>query len=168
MQGVGQHAETLSDGRHFHAFIEQGLGLGEEFIGEPVTLARRGRTEKRGRTFHAQFFAGPLHGDERDAECLGNLALRRAAVGDELAGEKAERSDVFGRMRENRKVAIEVTDLSVTLLESQFVGDGGAAGREDGKLDLRHGASMRTFRGSASPGSLRFLALVRESTVIGG
>jgi len=46
MQGVGQHAETLSDGRHFHAFIEQGLGLGEEFIGEPVTLARRGRTKK--------------------------------------------------------------------------------------------------------------------------
>ena len=51
VQCVRQHAEKLADGGHFHAFIEQGLGLGEEFIGELVALPRRSRTEKRGGSF---------------------------------------------------------------------------------------------------------------------
>ena len=31
-------------------------------------------------------------------------------------------------------------------LGKEFVGDGGATGREDGKLDLRHGGRMETVR----------------------
>lgn len=130
MQCVGKHAQTGANGRHFHAFVEQGLGLGEEFIGESATLPWWSRAEKRGGTLGAEFFASPLHGDKRHAESLGNLTLRRTVVSDELAGEEAERCDVFDRMGEYREVAIEVIYLPAALFESQFGSDSGAAGRE--------------------------------------
>ena len=160
VQGVRKNAEALCDGGHFHGFIEQGLGLEEEFGSELVSLTWRGRTEERAGSFDAKFFAGPFHGDERHAKGLGNLALRGAAVGDELAGEKPERCDVIDRMGEDGKVAVEVIDLSVALLEGEFGSDGGAAERKDGKLNLRNGASMKTFAGIASLGSFGFLAPV--------
>jgi len=162
VQGVRQHAEALADGGYFESLIRQGLGLGEEIVGELVTLTRRGRTEKRGGTFQAQFFAGPLDGDVGHAEGLGNLALGRAAVGDELAGEKPERSDVIDRMGEYRQVAIEVINLAVALFESEFGGDGGAAGREHRKLNLRHGARMDTAREKRQHGSSGFLVYARK------
>ncbi len=40
--------------------------------------------------------------------------------GVELAGKKPERGDVFDRMGEDGKVSVEVIDLAVTLLESEF------------------------------------------------
>ena len=45
------------------------------------------------------------------------MALRGTAVGDELTGEKPERCDVIGGMGEDGKVAVEIIDLPVTLLE---------------------------------------------------
>jgi hypothetical protein len=60
VQCVGKHAEALSDVGHFDSFIEQGLGLGEEFGSELVTLPRRGRAEERGGPFEAELFASPL------------------------------------------------------------------------------------------------------------
>ena len=44
-------------------------------------------------------------------------ALLLLKLGDELAGEKPERCDVIGGMGEDGKVAVEITDLLVTLLE---------------------------------------------------
>jgi len=88
----------------------------------------------------------------------------RAAVGNEPAGEKPERSDVIDRMGEYGQVAIEVIDLAVALFEREFGGDGGAAGREHRKLNLRHGARMGTVREKRQHGSSGFLVYAREST----
>jgi len=122
-------------------------GVFPEFFAEggAVAFAVKDEGEARevgGGSFEAEFFASPLHGDDRHAEGLGDLALRRAAVGDELAGEKAERGDVLDGMGEDREVAIEVIYLAVALLESEFASEGGAADGKDGKLDLRHGLRM--------------------------
>jgi hypothetical protein len=168
VQGVRKNAEALCDGGYFQIFIEQGLGLEEEFGSEFVSLTRRGRAEERAGSFDAKFFAGPFHSDERHAKGLGNLALRGTAVGDELAGEKPERCDVIDRMCEDGKVAVEVIDLSVALLEGEFGSDGGAAERKDGKLNLRHAVSIKTMAEITSLGSFRFLAPVCKSAVIGG
>ena len=117
MQGVGKDTKALADGGDFQAFIEQGLSLNEEFGGELASLTRRRGAEERAGTIQPKFFTGPLYGDERDAKSLGNLALRGTAVGDELTGEKPERCDVVGGMGEDGKVAVEIIDLPVTLLE---------------------------------------------------
>jgi hypothetical protein len=84
---VGEHAEAFSDFGHFESFIEQSLSLGEEFGGELVPLTWRSRSEKGSGSFQAEFFASPFHGDKRNAEGSGDLALRCAAVGNELAGK---------------------------------------------------------------------------------
>jgi len=168
VQSVRKNAEALCDGGNFQTFIEQGLGLEEEFGSELVSRTRRGRAEERAGSFDAKFFAGPFHGDERHAKGLGNLALRGTAVGDELAGEKPERCDVSDRMGEDGKVAVEGIDLSAALLEGEFGGDGGAAGWKDGKLNLRHAVSIRTMAEITSLGSFDFLTDVCNPTVIGG
>ena len=71
-------------------------------------------------------------------------------------------------MGEDRKVAVEVIDLFVALLEGEFGSDGGAADRKDGKLNLRHGASMKTIAGITRLGSFGFLAPGCKSAGIGG
>ena len=44
--------------------------------------------------------------------------------------------------REASETAVELIHGAIALFEGEFVGDGGAAGREDGKLDLRHGRGL--------------------------
>ena len=66
------------------------------------------------------------------------------------------------------KVAVEIKELAVALLEGQLGSDGSAADRKDGKLNLRHGASMKTIAGIAKLRSFRFLAPVCKSAVQGG
>lgn len=56
------------------------------------------------------------------------------------------------RMGEHRQVAIDATNLPVTLLESEFRGNGGAAGRDHGKLNLRHATGMHVGGRNASTG----------------
>jgi hypothetical protein len=85
-----------------------------------------------------------------------------------LAGEKPERCDIIDGMGEDGKMTVEIINLSVALLEGEFGGDGSAADWKDGKLDLRHAASMKTIAGIASLGSLDFLSPVRKSAVLGG
>ena len=126
-------------------------------------LTRRGRAEERTGTFEAKFFAGPFHRDEWHAKGLGNLALRGTAVGDELAGEKSKRGDISDGMGEDGKMTVEIKDVAVALLEGQFGSDGGAADRKDGKLNLRHGASVQTIAGMTSLGSF-----VCKPAVLGG
>jgi len=46
--------------------------------------------------------------------------------------------------------------------ESKVGSDGGAAGRKDRELDLRHAVSVSVFGESASGGSSRFLAIARN------
>gem|GEM_PF-2887298 len=55
-------------------------------------------------------------------------------------------------------------EAGVDGLGKEFVGDGGATGREDGKLDLRHGGRMGTVREKRQKGSSGFLVCAREST----
>ena len=71
-------------------------------------------------------------------------------------------------MGEDGKMTVEIKDVAVALLEGQLGSDGGAADKKDGKLNLRHGASMKTIAGNTSLGSFRFLAPVCKSAVHGG
>ncbi|MFN0079545.1 MAG: hypothetical protein ACKVY0_24025 [Prosthecobacter sp.] len=41
-------------------------------------------------------------------------------------------------MSEHRQMTIEVKHLTIALLEGEFVSDGGATGRDNGQLNLRH------------------------------
>jgi hypothetical protein len=68
--------------------------------------------------------------------------------------------DIIDGMGEDGEMTVEIEDVAVALLEGQFGSDGGAAERKDGKLNLRHGASMKTIAEITSLGSFRFLAPV--------
>ena len=134
------------------------LGGGDEFVGEPVSFARFGGAEKSSGTLVAEFFTRSLHRDERHTEGAHNLALRSITIGDELAGEEAERSNVIDRMTEDRQVAVEVVNGPLALLKGEFLSNGGATRREDRQLDLRHGRRVNQSPPKLQPGSSAFPA----------
>ena len=75
VKGVGEHAEFRADGWNVAAFIEHGLGGGDQFGGELVSLAGWSGAKKSGGSLGAEFFAGAFYGDERYSEGAGDLAL---------------------------------------------------------------------------------------------
>src|ERR1700716_234649 len=53
----------------------------------------------------------PLDGHQRHTERLGHVSLRRAALHDELTGEKPKARQIAFGMGKDRQVAIEINDL---------------------------------------------------------
>jgi len=78
------------------------------------------------KTRHA-FFAieldGPLHTDERYPKSARNLRLFGIAIDAELSGDHTERRNIILRMYKDRHASVEVDQLTIALLKSQFRGD---------------------------------------------
>ena len=62
-------------------------------------------------------------------------------------------------MGEYWQVPVEVKNLCIALLEIEFGSDLGAAGRDDGKLQLRHATTIESRWGKYAHGSSCFAGL---------
>jgi len=94
------------------ALVKESLRPGDEFGSELVAFHRLRRPAEGGRAVIAELLSHALDGDEWHPEGAGHLGLGRGAVGDDLAGEQAERGGAIERVSEDGQVAVEIIDLS--------------------------------------------------------
>src|SRR5207244_13442549 len=83
-------------------------------------------------------FGGSLERRQRQPTGLGDVALGRGPLHDQLAGKESETGQVALGMGKDRQVPVEVDDLLAFGSAGQVAIDLHAACRKNRKLDLRH------------------------------
>src|SRR5271165_6168137 len=110
-----------------------------EFFGvELRAFATSPRDEESRRPSFPIELGCPLDGHQRHTERLGHVALRRAALHDELTGEKPEAGQIAFRMGKDRQVPIEINHLLAFHPTGKLTIDLHTASRKNGKLHLWH------------------------------
>ena len=116
------------------------LRLHQQIRGRLDASPSRGRREEcRWHTRSVKFHEA-LEGHQRHDESARNLTLTRIAIDDELDAAEMESSQGLAIVDEDRQVSVEVADLSLSTLESDF------------RSDVRNAGSRR-YRRIGSAGS---------------
>lgn len=76
--------------------------------------------KKPRRALLAEHLAVTLHRRERHPKGRDDLRLGSASIVNQLAGEKAEGSQILLFMHKHRQVPVEIDHLSIALLEGEF------------------------------------------------
>ena len=138
VQSAGQNVQLTADLGYTALLIQEALGLGQQFNGQPVALPPLDGLEKSSCSALTVTFATTLDRGDWNPKGFDNISLAGGSVDNQLSRKKPEAGQIIGRMGKDWQVTVEINHLILSPLKGQFRCDVSGSGRKQWKLNLGH------------------------------